>query len=221
MKAIHVLVIALLLAGSLGLYLLDGRKEVGPGSSAAGRKGSVVEEARVATRPQVAQVAALTVSEPPQRTAEMRFWEQVERDRKQKDATEQTEYEAEEAGRQTSFSDENYRPPKHVNTIKSVAIKPARKSTRSRQQTLTGSKPASVHWEDARGNTSRWKTSFDFHNSRIDNSTFCLNVDKGSIPYRECRKGAQQWLKDKCRTDRSIGDEWRRMYCQAYSNYRT
>lgn len=220
-KAICVLVISVLLVGSLALYLPEWRREAGPGNFAPGRKDSVVAQARVPTERQVGQVAARAVAEQPQRTAEMQFWEQVDRDRKQTSPTELREHKREAAGRQTSFSDYNYTPPKNVNTIKSVAVKPTGRSSSSSQHTLTGSKSASVHWADARGKVSRWRTSFDFQNSHIDNSTFCLNVGKGSIPYRECRKGAQQWLKDQCRTDNNIHEEWRRMYCQAHRSYRT
>lgn len=221
MRASRVLPILLLLGGSLAFYLLDGRREAGPDSAAADRKDSVVDEARVPTEQKLAQVAALTLPESSQQTAEMHFWEQVERDSNQASTAEPREQAPEETGRQTRFDDYNYRPRKQVNTIKSVAVKPARTSPRSQQQGLTGTRSASIRWVNARGNTSRWKTRFDFQSGRIDNSTFCLNVGKGSIAYRECRKGAQQWLRNQCRTDRSINDEWRRMYCQAYRNYRT
>lgn len=157
----------------------------------------------------------------PQRTAEMIFWEQVERDRKQIDTPVPQRHEPEPASRQTSFNDANYTPPKQVNIIQSVPVRTSRKTADGGQQALTGSRSATVRWEDARGNRSSWKTSFKYRDGQIDNSTFCLNIGKGSIPYRECRKGARRWLKEQCRSDRSLEAEWRQMYCQAHSSYRT
>jgi hypothetical protein len=145
--------------------------------------------------------------EVPQRTAEMEFWEELERDR--------------EAPRQTSFDDTNYTPSKQINIIQSLPFNPSQIATRKQPQGLRGSAPAMVHWQDARGRITRWQTHFEFENSRIDNRSFCLNLRKGSLEYRECRKGAREWLKGQCRTSANLPAEWRRMYCNANSSYRT
>lgn len=145
----------------------------------------------------------------PPRTAEAYFWDEVERER------------ADSPARQTSFDDANYTPSNQINIIQSVPVNPSSRSSGSQLQGLTGSQPVFVHWEDARGRRTTWQTAFEFHNSRIDNHTFCLNVGKGSLEYRDCRKGAREWLKVQCRSSANLAVERRRMYCHAHSSYRT
>lgn len=36
-------------------------------------------------------------------------------------------------------------------------------------------------------------------NNRIDGASVCANHKRGSIDYRECRKGAKQFFKEQCR----------------------
>ncbi|MFT6614970.1 MAG: hypothetical protein ACJAXR_000944 [Halopseudomonas sp.] len=103
--------------------------------------------------------------EVPQRTAEMEFWEDLERDR--------------EAPRQTNFNDTNYAPSKQINIIQSLPFNSSQPATRKQPQGLRGSAPASIHWQDAWGRITSWQTYFEFQNSRIDNRTFCLNLRKG------------------------------------------
>ncbi|MFO7704371.1 MAG: hypothetical protein R6V43_04425 [Halopseudomonas sp.] len=160
----------------------------------------------------IRQDIAPTMVEPepplPQPTPESDFWEGVERDR-------------EATRRQTSFNDANYTPSTQINIIQSVPVNSPQRLASSRQQGLSGSAPATVDWQDARGRRTTWQTSFTFHSSRIDNRTFCLNVGKGSIQYRECRKGAREWLNRQCRSSGNMAGEWRRMVCHAHSSYRT
>ncbi len=208
-RTIHRLVIPGLLAGSFGLYLFDGPGGLGP-------RGVSAEEQSLVAQPLVDQESG-----PSQPTAEMIFWEQVERDRERGNTTSPLQQELKETDRQTRFNDLNYTPPKQVNIIQSVPVRSSGRSAGGGRQTLAGSKSVTVRWVDARGNQSSWRTRFEYRDGRIDNSSFCLNIGKGSIPYRECRKGARQWLKVQCRTDRSISDEWRKMYCWAHGSYRT
>lgn len=217
----RVITITAVLGSGLLLYLNGNVWDPGPNHVDSGHQQSVIEMERPDPSQQAQPVAVDAEPQPPRPTAEMAFWEQVERDRKRQAPTVAPDSEREVVARQTTFNDANYKPPKQVNIIQSVPVESTQRSTRTRAQGLSGSKAASVLWEDARGNTSRWKTTFDFHNNRIDNSSFCLNLGKGSLSYRDCRKGAQQWLKGQCRSGGSISDEWRRMYCHAYSSFRT
>lgn len=84
---------------------------------------------------------------------------------------------------------------------------------------LNGNGHASFHWEDARGDRTRYSSQFSFRNSEIDNSTFCTNYRRGSIEYRGCRKAAREWLQGQCRSDEHEG-EWHEMYCFAGSSFR-
>lgn len=49
-------------------------------------------------------------------------------------------------------------------------------------------------------------------NNRIVYSTVCMNERTGSIQYRECRKRAKEYFKDKCNTSSD-------RFCHAANNY--
>ena len=125
------------------------------------------------------------------------------------------------SGRQTSFNDSNYRPSNQINIIASVPVTPPQRTASPQSRGLSGSSSARVAWVDARGRRTTWHTTFSYRGGVINNSSFCLEQGRGSIEYRECRKGAREWLKDRCRTTQDISDEWRQMYCRAHSGFRT
>lgn len=52
----------------------------------------------------------------------------------------------------------------------------------------------------------------------IDASSVCLNYRRGSIEYRECRKGAKQWFKNQCR-GAGNSETARQRYCSAASSF--
>lgn len=128
--------------------------------------------------------------------------------------------------RQTVFNDSNYIPRLNVNLMESQHVRRAAQQHAAddrRRQTnrgLNGSRQIVVHWEDARGRRTDWPTSFTFDRNQIDNNSLCSNYRRGSIEYRTCRKGAREWLKGRCRSDRNMSDEWRTMYCFSGSNFR-
>jgi hypothetical protein len=53
--------------------------------------------------------------------------------------------------------------------------------------------------------------------NQIDSTSVCSNYRRGSITFRECRKGAKQWFKDRCRA--SGDDKSRQRYCSAASGF--
>lgn len=171
-------------------------------------------ERPVATATELPVAATRQQLTAPQQSAEELFWEQ-----------ERAAQQARPSGRQTSFSDSNYTPSGHINLIASTGGPPRREpeaaAPRFRVQGLTGTGTARVVWKDARGRLSSWQTSYAYRNGTIDNHSFCLGLGKGSIDYRNCRKGAHDWLREQCRSDRSISVEWRDMYCHAQSSFRT
>ncbi|MFT0182603.1 hypothetical protein ACMSIO_19460 [Pseudomonas benzopyrenica] len=60
--------------------------------------------------------------------------------------------------------------------------------------------------------------TWDVRDNRIDYRSVCGNHRRGSIEYRECRKGAKQWFKSKCtqlRADKLL----RERYCSARENF--
>lgn len=61
---------------------------------------------------------------------------------------------------------------------------------------------------------------WDVQDNRIDYGSVCGNHRKGSIEYRECRKGAKQWLKDECKNfkNKELGP-LRERYCSAAESF--
>lgn len=57
--------------------------------------------------------------------------------------------------------------------------------------------------------------------NRVDYGTVCGNHRKGSIEYRECRKGAKQWFKGKCSELRKANEQEpaRERYCSAAEGF--
>ena len=52
-------------------------------------------------------------------------------------------------------------------------------------------------WDGKRTYVAEWT----INNNRIDGSTVCTNYRRGSIEYRECRKGAKVYFREKCREE--------------------
>lgn len=187
----------------------------------ADRNGWVEYARNLANPPQPASQTATSSSaetrySPTTPTPEDTFWEQVGNERQQPSVANTNS-----AVRQTSFNDSNYRPRTDINTIQG----PRASASMQKQITPQGlngrSKTITVRWRDARGRTTRWQTSFTYQNSRIDNNSFCRNYRAGSIDYRTCRKGAKEWLKERCLSNNNgVTTEWRRMYCHAESSFR-
>lgn len=206
-SALRVMTITAVLAGGLFLVLLN--KDWEPGKIIHfGWNGGSNGMPHTTVKQEMPKAIAEPEPRLRQPTAQADFWEGVERER-------------EASRRQTSFNDANYTPLNQINIIQSVPVNSPQRSASSRQPGLSGTAPATVHWQDARGRRTTWLTSFTFHSGRIDNRTFCLNVGKGSIQYRECRKGAREWLNRQCRSSGNMAVEWRRMVCHAHSSYRT
>ncbi|MFN3579243.1 MAG: hypothetical protein ACK4VV_02060 [Pseudomonas sp.] len=125
------------------------------------------------------------------------------------------------SARQTSFNDANYTPSSQINIIPSVPVNAAPQRVAAVQgQGPRRTAPALVHWRDARGRLTSWQTSYSYQQGVIDNHSLCLTLGPGSIDYRTCRKGAREWLKERCNTSRSIPLGRRTMYCKAHSSYR-
>ena len=126
--------------------------------------------------------------------------------------------------RQTSFSDDNYVPRRDVNVMESRHVREyarteSRRVESPRSRGLNGTGQVTVKWEDARRRVTRWRTSYTYRNSRIDNASFCSNYRRGSIEYRTCRKAAKAWLGERCGNANRVGSERQRMYCHAHNGF--
>lgn len=74
------------------------------------------------------------------------------------------------------------------------------------------------HWISGWDGTGSYLANWQVVGNEIDSSSVCLDYRRGSIEYRECRKGAKQWFKDECRATRH-GDAAHRRYCSAASSF--
>jgi len=70
-------------------------------------------------------------------------------------------------------------------------------------------------WDGKGGYRATWKVE----GNAINSSSVCLNHGRGSIEYRECRKGAKQWFKDQCRAAGDGSGAAKRRYCLAASSF--
>jgi len=112
------------------------------------------------------------------------------------------------AGRQTEFNEHNYRPREIVNRLPPAAV--AERRHLPRAQTLTRSAPWSWKSRQAieRG-TFQWRESA----GRIDYASVCQNERRGSLRYRDCRKGAKVAFARLCHERRDPAA------CHAENNY--
>lgn len=74
------------------------------------------------------------------------------------------------------------------------------------------------HWISGWDGTGSYLASWQVMGNEVDSSSVCLNYRRGSIEYRECRKGAKQWFNDECRAG-GLGDAAHRRYCSAASSF--
>jgi hypothetical protein len=74
---------------------------------------------------------------------------------------------------------------------------------------------AESHWISGWDGHGSYLATWQVANNEIDSSSVCLNHRRGSIEYRECRKGAKQWFKDQCQSGGGSGEAARRRYCSA------
>jgi hypothetical protein len=76
-----------------------------------------------------------------------------------------------------------------------------------------------THWISGWDGNGSYEATWQVVNNEVDSSSVCLDYRRGSIEYRECRKGAKQWFKDQCRAADSNSDTKRRRYCSAASSF--
>lgn len=84
-----------------------------------------------------------------------------------------------------------------------------------------------THWVPKWSGGGSYLAAWQVLDNRIDYTSVCANHRRGSIDYRECRKGAKQFFKDQCRVWRARWEaernsESRRMedrYCSAGNGF--
>ncbi len=113
------------------------------------------------------------------------------------------------APRQTTFNEHNYQPRPIINRL--PAVRPATgERPGPRQKSVTRS--AKWSWQTRDGSvrgTFKWRES----GGRIDYASVCMNERRGSLRYRDCRKGAKATFARLCREHRDPAA------CHAENNY--
>ncbi|WEJ73450.1 hypothetical protein [Pseudomonas sp. PSE14] len=155
----------------------------------------------------------------PKKTSEQLFWDDVNKRNSRQNQPKQTVY-----------NDTNYVPKGATNIVSMEAARqsqayrnPTSSSSASRQNSIehTG------EWVDKWSGGARYYAEWTVINNYIDDTTVCGNHKRGSIDYRECRKGAKQFFKGECQawgrqweSDRKLSsDQLRQRYCSAASSF--
>lgn len=129
------------------------------------------------------------------RQAEMRRLEEVEKIERQR---------AQSGNRINDFNDGNYRPKQPVNIYTpppSQTIAQQRPQQRRNEPAQERTLQTIKSWDGSTAYRAQWISV----NNYIDSSSVCANYRRGSIEYRECRKGAKQHYHEECR-------RWRKQY---------
>ncbi|MDH4568844.1 hypothetical protein E8E95_19335 [Pseudomonas sp. BN414] len=157
--------------------------------------------------------------DPNQPTAEEMFWSSVK----------QQETERKARIKQTDYNDQNYTPRQPDNVVSMEGVRQSSAYQQPIQQTTTRSRSVEKHgeWIDKWSGGARYYATWTIVNNSIDGGSVCGNHKRGSIDYRECRKGAKQFFKDKCR---AWGERWqsdrepridymKQRYCSAANSF--
>jgi hypothetical protein len=126
---------------------------------------------------------------------------------------------------QNSFNDDNYRPKQPDNTYSPPAYQQAETNQSTQQRRMQREQDA--HWINKWSGGGQYLAEWEVLNNYIDSGSVCANHRRGSIDYRECRKGAKQFFKDQCRawdkrydSDRKDwSDRMKQRYCSAASSF--
>lgn len=157
--------------------------------------------------------------DPNQPTAEEMFWSSVK----------QQETDRKARIKQTDFNDNNYTPRQPDNVVSMEGVRQPSAYQQPSQQTTTRSRTIEKHgeWIDKWSGGARYYATWTIVNNYIDGGSVCGNHKRGSIDYRECRKGAKQFFKDECRVwggrwqnnREPLSDRMKQRYCSAASNF--
>lgn len=108
--------------------------------------------------------------------------------------------------RQTIFNEDNYVP----RGARNIVVASASNHVTSRPQALRTQRAqrfSTTHWANWRWesygsgfNTKTRSGRFSYIETErgIDTTSICANYTRGSLVYRDCRKAAKQWFKDRC-----------------------
>lgn len=155
----------------------------------------------------------------PATSTEKLFWDDVnERNRRQAHP------------KQTIYNDTNYVPKGATNIVDMEAVRQSeayRNPTAASSISSRNSIEQSGAWVDKWSGGAHYYAEWTVINNYIDDTSVCANHKRGSINYRECRKGAKQFFKEECRSwgaawqsDRKPRNDYmKQRYCSAASSF--
>lgn len=156
-------------------------------------------------------------TDPTQPKAEDMFWANVKKQEQQTRA------------RQTDFNDHNYTPRQPDNVVSMEGVRQSIAYEQNAQPSTTRRRnvESDSHWVDKWSGGGQYLAHWNVVNNYIDGGSVCGNHKRGSIDYRECRKGAKQYFKQACRkwesryqSDREVRSDWlKQRYCSAASSF--
>ena len=133
---------------------------------------------------------------------------------------------------QNAYNDNNYTPKQPQNTYSPPVIQPAYQQvaaneSTSQPQERRATREKEGRWIDKWSGGARYYAEWLVIDNYIDGGSVCANHKRGSIDFRECRKGAKQFFKEQCRewdqryqSDRKDwSDRMKQRYCSAGSNF--
>lgn len=161
--------------------------------------------------------------QPQTATAEEQFWADQRRKEEQRRAQAQAQQ------RQTDFNDHNYTPRQPDNVVSMEGVRQSLAYQQPNQQATTRRRSIEkdARWIEKWSGGGSYYATWTIVNNYIDNGSVCDNHKRGSIDYRECRKGAKQFFKAECRgwgerlqQDREPSSElMKQRYCSAASSF--
>ncbi|BGD51749.1 hypothetical protein BH591_27235 [Pseudomonas aeruginosa] len=154
-----------------------------------------------------------------QSAAEEMFWANI----KQKEAERRSQ------AKQTDYNDSNYTPrtPDNIVSMRGVRESSAYQNPVQRKNTSHKAIEKYRVWIKSWDGGTRYHAAWTVINNYIDGGSVCGNHRRGSIEYRECRKGAKQHFKNECRlwsdrwqSSREVrSDRMKQRYCSAADSF--
>ncbi|MCY1349666.1 hypothetical protein D9M69_358710 [compost metagenome] len=155
----------------------------------------------------------------PEKTPEQLFWDDVNAQNRQQAQQKQTDY-----------NDNNYVPKGAANVVSMEGVRQSgayRNPTRRESASTNNSIEHDGYWIDKWSGGAKYYAEWTAINNYIDGTSVCENHKRGSIDYRECRKGAKQLFKEQCQAwsarsqsnRKSWSNRMKLSYCSAASSF--
>ncbi|MFC3606896.1 hypothetical protein [Stutzerimonas tarimensis] len=101
--------------------------------------------------------------------------------------------------RQTVFNDQNYaHDPSRINTLHSTPVRYTGETRSQQRAPVVRTLTDSWNWTDGKRRRIGGRFEWIEQDGQIDYSSVCRNYERGSLIYRDCRKGAKARFAELC-----------------------